>query len=974
MALVQNPNWPLIQVLWSPTTNAVYDSNLPVYTDITLRCLQQWIVQRGRQYELDQMQAGTLETTLNNRDGALNPISSNSPFAPGVLPERSVKIQAQWPPTANLLSGDLATSGETSGYIGTPPASWHVTSDVGATLTVIGIGASAYQGTQVFNAAVPASIATNFYILKFNYFPVRATTSVAPATSYAWSTHVRCTTSGVNPQVAAEVKWLNAAGSTVTATSGSTVTLTGSPSASWTTVSASVGTPPAGAVCAILAVAARGTTPGSTWTFQQDGSQFEMASAATAFTVPGTWYPIFAGNVDRYPNVYDLSGTRALTTLQAYDAFAMLSQSVITGSLDGLIGNPAGDNSLAGAVFNYWLGDAGGNQYADVLGNRGYGQGLPGKYGIGTIAAGVAVTSTTPFEDFLGSVQTCVSFTAPGGPGGVAGAAMSAIALPAGTNGQYGPGSGTGLGYTRMIAFKCTSAPTSNGSAIWYSGALSPYAQGVALLPGGTVVASVEDANHGSTTTIGSYDVGNWHLAWLGVAADGSSFLAGIDGSVTSYAAGANNYAYPSGFLQDILGAQGVSASSPNWLQFNFQGDLALFVEWPELLTPAAIASIYNVWRTGYTGDSTGQRAANILNLAKYAGATAIDNGVTTSLAAATDIVQTDALSALQAVVATEGGEHFMSAGGAYTFYARSRRLGSYTPAWSFGSNVAGGEIPFEDVQFDFDPTLVENDVTNTQTSTGQAFYSVNETSIQTFGARQFSQSNQSSNAQDVQDQADWFAGVYGYPRLRVASMTLHPASSPSLLWPVCLSLELGQYVQVTQRPMGAAVGAIDPVTMYGFIENISITGQNTADATWVVQISAAVASGAGPSQPALEPWNLALLHTTLHSSVSAGATTITIDALPTAATSTLAQNLPQGGPGMNFVVGSNLVTQETMTIASVSATSLGYTTATITFTTPLANNHAAGEIAREPLGLGNLRTWQSLDAYSTLGTCMITY
>jgi hypothetical protein len=961
----QNANWPLLQVLWSPTTNAVYDSNLPVYTDITLRCLQSWTVQRGRQYELDQMQPGTLATTLNNRDGAFNPVSSASPFAPGVLPERSIKVQAQWPPTANLLPGDLATSGEVTPLApGSIPASLHINSDVGATLTIAS-STSAYQGSQVFQAAVPASISTGFYILKANYTPIQAKTIATPTTTYTWSTYVRCTTASINPQVAAAVKWYGASGTAISSSVGSTVTLTGSATASWTRI-AVTGTPPAGALYATLAVAAEGTPPASAWTFQQDGLQLEAAGSASSWTAPGTWYPIFAGNVDRYPNTYDLSGTRALATIEASDGLGLLSQSLITASLDGLIANPAGDNSLAGAIFNYWLGDSGGNQYSDQLGNRNYGAGLPGKYGIGTITAGIPVTSSIAGESFQGTVQTCVSFTSSAGAGQGPGAAMS-------PNGLYGPGGGTGLGYTRMIAFRCTAAPTS-GSVLWYSGAAGNYAQGFALFPSGVAAVSVVDPNHLSTTTVGTYDIGGWHLAWLGVAADGSSFLAGVDNSIASYSAGATHFSYPQNFLDELIGAQGYSVSNPNWIAYNFTGDLALYVEWPELLTTAAMTSIYQAWRTGYTGDSSGQRAAHILNWAHYVGATAIDTGSTTSLAAATDVDQTDAVTALQDVVATEGGEHFVARDGTYTFYGRSRRLGVYTPVYNFGTNVTGGEIPFEDVQFDFDPTLVENDVTNTQTSTTQNFYAVNETSAATFGKRSYTQSNQSSNVEDVQDQADWIAGVYGYPRLRVASLTLHPAANPSLLWPVCLSLELGMYVKVTQRPMGQAVGAVDAVTMNGFIENIMIVGQNTADATWVLQISPDVASGGGPSQSALEPWNLALLHATLNTAASAGTNTITINALPTAATSTLAQNLPQGGPGFQLTIGSGLATQETLTIASVSTTTLGYTTATITFTANLANNHAANEIVRETLGAANPATWQNLDAYSTLGTCMIAY
>ena len=43
-----NPAWPLLRVLWSPTSNGTYDMDAVHYTDITRRCLKQWSVSRGR--------------------------------------------------------------------------------------------------------------------------------------------------------------------------------------------------------------------------------------------------------------------------------------------------------------------------------------------------------------------------------------------------------------------------------------------------------------------------------------------------------------------------------------------------------------------------------------------------------------------------------------------------------------------------------------------------------------------------------------------------------------------------------------------------------------------------------------------------------------------------------------------------------------------------------------------------------------
>jgi hypothetical protein len=611
------------------------------------------------------------------------------------------------------------------------------------------------------------------------------------------------------------------------------------------------------------------------------------------------------------------------------------------------------------------------------------------KYGAGTITPGTPITPAGA-NGFVGggTGATTTAFAVGSGytPGSSTAGPCSMIALPANANGLVGPPA-TG-GFTRMVAFKCTTPPTASSTApeiVWRAFDT--------LKPGGTLfectiqvtwIASVAAACPEAKLTDGTETMyfsniatpiatNTWFLVFIGLSDDRMTAFYQVNGGSKIIAPFATPMTFPSQFFQDALGATVIQSSGTAGL-FAFAGDIAYATQWPTELTNAQMVDLYSAWRTAYEGDSSDERAGRILSWGHYTGPRALDAGSSTSLGAATDVDGLDVVTSLQNVVETEGGWHFIARDGTYTFYARSRLLGSYTPVFSFGSNTAGGEIPFEDVQFDFDPTLIENDVTNTQVSTNQDFFSVNEASVTAFGARALNGSNQSTNQQEVQDQADWYAGVNGNPRIRVASLTLHPAANPSVLWPVCLSLELGQHVKVTQRPTGSAVGALDPIVMTGFIENIAITGQNTADATWILQISADVASGAGPAQPALEPWNLALLHTTLAAGATAGTNTITINALPTALTSTLDQNLPQGGPGFQLTIGSGLSTQETKTIQSISTTAIGYTTATITFTTNLANNHSAGEIVRETLGGASASTWQLLDAYSTLGSAMITY
>ena len=75
-----------------------FDNDLtlpPAWTDIT-RYVRQVDYQRGRQWELDQFQSGTLSAVLTNNDGRFAPEFSSSPYTGYLTPMRRVKLIAEW--------------------------------------------------------------------------------------------------------------------------------------------------------------------------------------------------------------------------------------------------------------------------------------------------------------------------------------------------------------------------------------------------------------------------------------------------------------------------------------------------------------------------------------------------------------------------------------------------------------------------------------------------------------------------------------------------------------------------------------------------------------------------------------------------------------------------------------------------------------------------------------------------------------
>lgn len=89
----------------------------PVWTDVSayVRGEIPIAIRRGRQYELNRIEAGTVNMGLDNRDRRFDPTNSSSPYYPNVIPMRKINIQAVWSSTPY----DLYT-----GYVENWPPNW----------------------------------------------------------------------------------------------------------------------------------------------------------------------------------------------------------------------------------------------------------------------------------------------------------------------------------------------------------------------------------------------------------------------------------------------------------------------------------------------------------------------------------------------------------------------------------------------------------------------------------------------------------------------------------------------------------------------------------------------------------------------------------------------------------------------------------------------------------------------------------
>lgn len=935
-----NSNWPVMLYEWGPqwTVNGGAQP-LDAYVEVTSRTQEHTAVQRGRQYELDQVRSGTLDMTLRDADGALNSLNTGGPWYGHINPYQPARVRAQWPPTVNLLTQVQATGGDLGGYsTGTIPGGqqgisvFSDTDSSGGTITASG---TAWQGSTVFQFAVPGTSTAGQRPCWTRQVPAE------PGTTYSQQIRIRDVTASTTVQVQAVITWQNAAKGTISSVVGTPVTLTGSTTASWTQLTVTA-TAPANAAVMITGVQLVGA-PSGTCSVQTDGWQVEKAAAPTTWVAPGTWYWLWSGWVERWPSSWALSGNYPLVRPTGVDTFSLLSQRVLR---DPLVEEIYSRNPR----FLYTLGDPSGvSLFADAIGAYKPAPVAVSKYGAGSLTSGNSITSATSGGAYIGSTDTVVTLSNANPGTNLIGGATYISLDQAGIKGPANP-----QAWTRMIAFRYTSTTPANAACMWSA------MDGAHGTTGSTFVVALDNTGQpymglqgpgggGTTYTAGGATNcadSNWHLLIVGYSQSLGQILVSQDGATLAYYTGIPSSTTMSGIISDSVGGW-VDVSVGNGTTFNWKGDISFVAEWPFMFNSPDITAVYNAWKTAFTGDSSNARYQRILGWGGYSGPTSIQTGLTTSMGPA-DTGGQDVLSALQAVVDTESGAHYVDRTGAVTFKSRSDRYNKTTPSYIFGENTAGGEIPYEDAALELDPTRLANQVTITRASDSQTFAAQDATSIAAYFPRQLTRTVNASSAQECQDAANYLVGRYKNPAARVSSLRLHPSANPSLLWPVCLSLELGTRVRVMRRPLGVAASQIDC-----FIENIQWDLGDDGEAFVTLQCS--------PVD--LTPYGLfASFHTTLNNSPTAGVTTITINAGADSTNPAAAQI----GYGQQLVLGQNTANQETVTVKTVATTSPGWTTAVITLQAATTKSHTAGDTVCEPLptGITDPTTWDSVSKF----------
>lgn len=902
---------------WAPSYGANTGA-LPAskWLDMTSRTRHQTSIRRGRQYETDQIQAGELSTTWDNSDGALDPLNASGPWFGNIRPYQPIKRAAQWSPTTNLLPQAIATGGD--GWpTGALASQWGVSSDVDPAPTTVVLGAGvAFEETNAFQFNVPSTAAGFSKVFAFDAGPV------TPGQQYAFSVYLRNVTASTALTGFAQIAWsTNAAGTTSSFSTSGSVTLTGSTSATWTRVTVS-GAAPATCFGATLTFALPSTWQNNACTIQADGLQLEKNSTATTWVYPGRWYPQFAGFVERWPSQYADMGSRGEVTVTAVESFALLSQTTLADAFAEEVGyhNPR---------FYFPLSDAAGSTvFADQTGTF---PPLPvskAKSGAGSLTSGNSITASNLTTGvYVGSAGTVANIT--NSNPGTATSTGGASFLQLDKVGIAGMASQTS---TRMFAVRYTGPTPTTYATIWSQQSKLGWWLDVQVDPTGylNVTGTVgPDGNHFVTFGGAQLTDGNWHLIHcVGYPFD---HVNEIPGGYTFYVDGVNVGDF-GGVGQitadyDVYGCQ-ADMNNGGVASQNYKGDISCIAEFSTALTSTDVANLYTAWRNACAGEDTGSRYARIVRYSGFTGNTWIDTGKTASMGPA-DFAGTDVVSALQAVVDTESGVHYVRQTGTIRFMNRAARYNALTPTLTFGEGT--GEIPYEDLQLDYDSTHLANIVQVTQTSTGQVFTAQDATSIANYFPRIMTRSVNTTNALECQDCANYLLSRYKDPKVRITALKVNLSGNPSA-WGSILPLELGDRIRVMRRPAGAPVMQLDC-----FVEQIQWDFDSENGAFLTLQCSPADVT----------PYGLfAAWHTTLGAATSVGDSSITVNATADNVNPLAAQI----GVGQQIVVGQGGPVPETMTVKAVGATSPGWSTGVITFTSTMAHSHTNGFAVGEPL------------------------
>jgi hypothetical protein len=255
-----------------------------------------------------------------------------------------------------------------------------------------------------------------------------------------------------------------------------------------------------------------------------------------------------------------------------------------------------------------------------------------------------------------------------------------------------------------------------------------------------------------------------------------------------------------------------------------FEGDISEVVFYDRVLTAVEVGEHWNANSESLPSQLTSARVSGVLAAIGWQSGSTISTGQTTMIAIAASAADT-AMDAIREADTTEQGLFFVGPDGLPTFRDRHYRLENHAVSQATFADD-GVDLPYSDIVFSYDNELIKNDITVTDgTNTVQLR---NDESIDRYGRRVASFTISTSDANELTDTAYFLLAKLSEPALRVDTLVIQPQANVAL-WPIVLGLDIGDRLTVKKTLAG------DDVEADFHIESIAhdVTAQKTWQTTW---------------------------------------------------------------------------------------------------------------------------------------------
>lgn len=185
---------------------------------------------------------------------------------------------------------------------------------------------------------------------------------------------------------------------------------------------------------------------------------------------------------------------------------------------------------------------------------------------------------------------------------------------------------------------------------------------------------------------------------------------------------------------------------------------------------------------------------------------------------------QSSALANLFKTDQVENGRMFVGADGKFVFRNRSNAFAVRDPIATFGGSPTDDEVPFKYATVTFDDSRIWNDIAILRVGEPASETAEDSTSQTRYYKRSFRREDSLIASElESQDLADWLLFLYKEPILQIKSVAIEP-NADDRLWPLILTLEIGDPITVIKRPSNGSV-----IAQASYIESIEhrwATGQ----------------------------------------------------------------------------------------------------------------------------------------------------